>query len=120
MTDVTRACKAGTELLRDGCNPKRQACAAKEFGVSLPSDAGRDTLEPLGEIRWNAPVVAEEAAQIIGQGHELLKHHEYGVGDLVLVSTEHVNRRLGKRSTCLLYTSPSPRDQRGSRMPSSA
>ena len=99
MTDVTRACKAGTELLRDGCNPKRQACAAKEFGVSVPSDAGRDTLEPLGERRWNAPVVAEEAAQIIGQGHELLKYHEYGVGDLVLVSTEHVNRRLGKRST---------------------
>ena len=25
-----------------------------------------------------------------------------------------------KYSTCLLYTSPSPRDQRGSRMPSSA
>ena len=25
-----------------------------------------------------------------------------------------------KGSTCLLYTSPSPRDQRGSRMPSSA
>ena len=26
----------------------------------------------------------------------------------------------GPRATCLLYTSPSPRDQRGSRMPSSA
>ena len=26
----------------------------------------------------------------------------------------------GERSHCLLYTSPSPRDQRGSRMPSSA
>ena len=26
----------------------------------------------------------------------------------------------GKDATCLLYTSPSPRDQRGSRMPSSA
>ena len=25
-----------------------------------------------------------------------------------------------ERGTCLLYTSPSPRDQRGSRMPSSA
>ena len=25
-----------------------------------------------------------------------------------------------RRTTCLLYTSPSPRDQRGSRMPSSA
>ena len=27
---------------------------------------------------------------------------------------------LGKKMVCLLYTSPSPRDQRGSRMPSSA
>ena len=26
----------------------------------------------------------------------------------------------GKKMACLLYTSPSPRDQRGSRMPSSA
>ena len=29
-------------------------------------------------------------------------------------------RRLGTILRCLLYTSPSPRDQRGSRMPSSA
>ena len=28
--------------------------------------------------------------------------------------------RMGLITTCLLYTSPSPRDQRGSRMPSSA
>ena len=28
--------------------------------------------------------------------------------------------QFGPRHTCLLYTSPSPRDQRGSRMPSSA
>ena len=27
---------------------------------------------------------------------------------------------LGNNKNCLLYTSPSPRDQRGSRMPSSA
>ena len=29
-------------------------------------------------------------------------------------------RRARRRAACLLYTSPSPRDQRGSRMPSSA
>ena len=29
-------------------------------------------------------------------------------------------RRPGRNNDCLLYTSPSPRDQRGSRMPSSA
>ena len=32
---------------------------------------------------------------------------------------QHLERLSGPR-TCLLYTSPSPRDQRGSRMPSSA
>ena len=31
-----------------------------------------------------------------------------------------VDRVLEMPSNCLLYTSPSPRDQRGSRMPSSA
>ena len=34
--------------------------------------------------------------------------------------TEKVYRGLCSASACLLYTSPSPRDQRGSRMPSSA
>ena len=29
-------------------------------------------------------------------------------------------REAARRMSCLLYTSPSPRDQRGSRMPSSA
>ena len=32
----------------------------------------------------------------------------------------HNVRRGGDDTLCLLYTSPSPRDQRGSRMPSSA
>ena len=31
-----------------------------------------------------------------------------------------VSRRAEEFASCLLYTSPSPRDQRGSRMPSSA
>ena len=49
-----------------------------------------------------------------------------GVGDLIVTCySEHsrnnrVGRLLGQGKTCLLYTSPSPRDQRGSRMPSSA
>ena len=32
----------------------------------------------------------------------------------------HDKQTVGNRMSCLLYTSPSPRDQRGSRMPSSA
>ena len=34
--------------------------------------------------------------------------------------SEHTFLDWKKRYSCLLYTSPSPRDQRGSRMPSSA
>ena len=37
-----------------------------------------------------------------------------------LVSFEGCKRRAARAAGCLLYTSPSPRDQRGSRMPSSA
>ena len=51
-----------------------------------------------------------------------------GVGGVLTVYMAH-NRKIGSSNivgallipcTCLLYTSPSPRDQRGSRMPSSA
>ena len=47
-----------------------------------------------------------------------------GKVDCVLLKTVSTNSKLSKRKDglyiCLLYTSPSPRDQRGSRMPSSA
>ena len=35
-------------------------------------------------------------------------------------AVDRVNAIMNGLTTCLLYTSPSPRDQRGSRMPSSA
>jgi len=41
----------------------------------------------------------------------------FGVQDSIIKTFVGI---LGKHRTCLLYTSPSPRDQRGSRMPSSA
>ena len=42
-------------------------------------------------------------------------------GHLGLMSMQDpLSRFIGQPDSCLLYTSPSPRDQRGSRMPSSA
>ena len=40
--------------------------------------------------------------------------------DGVLLNTETSSRSMNNQNTCLLYTSPSPRDRQKSRMPSSA
>ena len=40
--------------------------------------------------------------------------------ETVIRQTIHLQNQWDKYRDCLLYTSPSPRDQRGSRMPSSA
>ena len=37
-----------------------------------------------------------------------------------IAEQEEIERKVAEANNCLLYTSPSPRDQRGSRMPSSA
>ena len=47
----------------------------------------------------------------------LLKQQGYEVVGLFM---QNWQSEPGEVCTCLLYTSPSPRDQRGSRMPSSA
>ena len=43
------------------------------------------------------------------------KFDPQGVTSIAMLAESHISIH-----TCLLYTSPSPRDQRGSRMPSSA
>ena len=51
-----------------------------------------------------------------------LTEEDLGKLDVIQSSIEEAttHRQLVRGGICLLYTSPSPRDQRGSRMPSSA
>ena len=51
---------------------------------------------------------------------ETLKKLENGELDLLAMPAELLHGQHLQMYDCLLYTSPSPRDQRGSRMPSSA
>ena len=53
-------------------------------------------------------------------GIENLSYRDLSLDEVlqIAMSNREILRELG--GTCLLYTSPSPRDQRGSRMPSSA
>ena len=65
--------------------------------TSLPADPNTDSV-PKATANAHAPGTLAVSVRDAGQRYE----------------------DLGLLGTCLLYTSPSPRDQRGSRMPSSA
>ena len=59
----------------------------------------------------------------VGLNNTLKKLFHYLVPLLLVTSALHLKASadtLSEFDACLLYTSPSPRDQRGSRMPSSA
>ena len=54
----------------------------------------------------------------LGRGEKVTITHKLG-GNFTVMTLQGMYR-IAARDACLLYTSPSPRDQRGSRMPSSA
>ena len=56
----------------------------------------------------------------IGEHPAVLCHLQTTVQDKTFVLNEVCQPIVEHTTRCLLYTSPSPRDQRGSRMPSSA
>ena len=98
----------------------------KPFVFSIDADSGRladgDNIVWLaGQLRTNANIDHQVAA--------VLREVSFSNGDTVTLDAPPSPQRVGVAlrqrnddgvNTCLLYTSPSPRDQRGSRMPSSA
>ena len=69
----------------------------------------------------SVPLPAETRAELVKKGYRV-EPHGWEFGDLQMVEGQfgETNSASDPRGICLLYTSPSPRDQRGSRMPSSA
>ena len=77
--------------------------------------------------RWQIEMVSESASEVGGYKEVIVRIIGFGAySKLKFESGGHRVQRVpatetqGRIHTCLLYTSPSPRDQRGSRMPSSA
>ena len=99
----------------------------------FPSDLMGDVTEDFGDsayIYWNKRVACtcKRDGPLLGQGAtaSIFPPDRFGSGrgngDRVYGRLERTlcTYREGNLPSCLLYTSPSPRDQRGSRMPSSA
>ena len=51
---------------------------------------------------------------------QILNHYGVDYKDINVLTDPNIRIKLSEHSGCLLYTSPSPRDRYGSRMPSSA
>ena len=103
------------------------------FLLSLEEVADLSCLHTRGGIDLEAAIEAGDVVYIIG---DMLNTRVVKLQKMILLRLlQLVNRREGSEGhrlvtiyldefkyflSCLLYTSPSPRDQRGSRMPSSA
>ena len=111
-------------LIRDGL----VTGLAHITGGGLTDNAPRmlpDGLEPEFDFdAWERPSVFKWLQETGGVAEaEMRRAFNCGIGMVLCVKLENmpnVLSRLEDAGDCLLYTSPSPRDQRGSRMPSSA
>ena len=88
------------------------ALLQQHFEVSLPTEA--TTKSPTQVAKVSEPTVATStnSATIVEEIVRVVPEHDFRVKVFIPYHR--------KDWICLLYTSPSPRDQRGSRMPSSA
>ena len=103
---VVRRLRKGDILQRAGSRAK----ALQIYG---------DTLSQVGMDTWLEREILSQIEQLFRREDDLL-----GLSDHLAKLVQGDDKRIAIRKThskiCLLYTSPSPRDQRGSRMPSSA
>ena len=101
------------------------------FGLEVPDDV----TVTAQVVAQPDPTLANRVIAELSDGTPLVTRKTQGQGQIVLFHVTataewstlplsglfvRMMERLAVSSSCLLYTSPSPRDQRGSRMPSSA
>ena len=86
-----------------------QELESDEWGIRLMMEAGYDPMEMIGVMD------ILEASSGGGKVPEFQSSHPSPEN-----RREKIRETVERFRSCLLYTSPSPRDQRGSRMPSSA
>ena len=92
------------------------------LGFNASTDAGdaffpRDTLENYGEQILDELKRKDVKFAVISRAGQAREKLPEGV---MFTHSAFFRRNAASDYDCLLYTSPSPRDQRGSRMPSSA
>ena len=89
------------------------------FGKTVIHSDRRFTYEEAQEIIESGEGEYHVELNLLNKIAKKIRKQRYKNGAISFES-EEVQFKLDENNSCLLYTSPSPRDQRGSRMPSSA
>ena len=77
----------------------------------------KNMIHAIGQLYSPSTVEYNKAIKLVS----LLYHTKFRDEEVACIPSVYVEKIVGSKFYfCLLYTSPSPRDQRGSRMPSSA
>ena len=91
--------------------------------VIFNSHTSAENLKKVGKYKdWEVMVMSEQSGKVcFAQSSPVLQAPKKNKRDARLFVTFRPNEKISNEiSTCLLYTSPSPRDAHESRMPSSA
>ena len=83
-------------------------------GLGIISPIGNNAIEVTDSLRESKSGISFD------QSHKDMNFRSHVSGQIKINLQESIDRKFLRFMGCLLYTSPSPRDQRGSRMPSSA
>ena len=103
-----------TDLLSLSAVEARAALDAGDVSAPELTGAYLAAIEETGALNNYVAVTADKAMEMAEASQARIKAGEAGLIEGIPVGVKDLF------CTCLLYTSPSPRDQRGSRMPSSA
>ena len=105
---------SGTSSSSDLSKIKSPDVEQKNDKTSTIDDAGEKVLSPMPGVFYSAQ--SPDKPPFVSEGDQV----KIGQTLCIIESMKIMNEIESEQSGCLLYTSPSPRDQRGSRMPSSA
>ena len=115
MAGINRSGRVGVGAVRRAARPSSTGWRRRRRRRERRRDARPDRALVRSEVGPRPRLVRIAAADTLNLGIVQL-----GAGEIPVVRVESALPRQARVLVCLLYTSPSPRDKRQSRMPSSA